>query len=139
MANSQKGELDIDVNGQTYRLALNLNALCEFQELMYPNDPDFDMQEVIGRIQKSNFILSRALLWATLRTYHPEMTIRDVSPLVSGFGYQPWMQLLPKLMEFMNPDAVDRGVLKAAPEAGPPGAQVDGIGARSMSKRAKLA
>lgn len=139
MANPQKGELDIEVDGKTYRLALDLNALCEFQELMYPNDPDFDMQEVIGRIQKTNFILSRALLWATLRKYHPEMSIKDVSPLVSGYGYQPWMMLVPKLLAFLNPDAVDRGVLKAAPEPGPPGAQVDGIGARSMSKRARSA
>jgi len=140
MANPQKGELDIDIAGKTYRLALDLNALCEFQDLVYPNDPDFDMGDTIARIGKGNFILSRALFWATLRRYHPEMTIRDVSDLVSGYGYKPWMDLLPKLLDFMNPDAIDRGVLREAPDtAGPPHAQVDGIGARSMSRRAKSA
>lgn len=139
MANSQRGELDMEVDGRTYRLALDLNALCEFQELIYPNDPDFDMQEVIRRIQKTNFVLSRALLWATLRKYHPEITLLDVSPLVTSYGYQPFMLLVPKLLEFLYPDAVDRGVLKAAPEAGPPSAQVDGIGARSTSRRVRSA
>jgi hypothetical protein len=139
MANSQKGELDIDVNGTRYRLALDLNALCEFQELVYPNDPEFDMGETIARIGKGNFVLSRALFWATLRRHHPAVTLRDVSDLVSGFGYKPWMDLLPRLLDFMQPDKVDRGVLKAAPEVNPPGAQVDGIGARSTSKRVRSA
>jgi hypothetical protein len=139
MANSQKGELDIDVDGKTYRLALDLNALCEFQELVYPGDPDFDMGETIARIGKGNFVLSRALFWATLRRHHPDVTLRDVSELCSGFGYKPWMELLPKLLDFMQPDAIDRQALKAAPEAGPRGAQVDGIGARSISRRAKSA
>ena len=140
MANPEKGEIDIEVRGHTYRLALDLNALCEFQELMYPGDSDFDMGEVVARIGKGNFVLSRALLWATLRRHHAAMTLRDVSDLVSGFGYKPWIELVPRLLEFMNPDAVDRGALTAAaPADRPTNAQADGTGARSMSRRAKSA
>jgi len=139
MANPQKGELEIEVAGTRYLLALDLNALCEFQELMYPGDPDFDMGVVIGRIGKGNLILSRALLWATTRKHHADLTMKDVGLLVTEFGYKPWMELLPRLLEFMQPDASDRATLKAAPKTGPLNAQDDGIGARSTSKRAKSA
>ena len=139
MANPEKGEVDIVVDDKTYRLALDLNALCEFQDLMFPGDPNFDMGEVITRIGKGNFILSRALLWATLRLHHPSVSLRDVSTLASGYGYKPWMDVLPRLMEFMNPDAVDRGQLKEAPTVDPQLARVDGIGARSTVRRAKSA
>lgn len=139
MANPQKGEIDIEVDNHTYRLALDLNALCEFQELMYPGDKDFDMAQIVGKIP-GNFVLARALFWATLRRHHNEMTFKDVSNLITAYGYKPMLELLPKLLEFMNPDEADRGVLKAAPDAERPrNAQVDGTGARSMSRRARSA
>jgi hypothetical protein len=77
MANPHKGELALDLDGKTYTLVLDANAIVEAETLLDRGVNDFDMRR-IGTM--------RALLWAALRRYHPEMTLLDAGELITGNG-----------------------------------------------------
>src|SRR5215471_2988914 len=100
MANPQRGEIDLDVNGKTYTLALDLNALCELQAVLRPNDPDsIELDEVMRKVGKMNPTYLRAFLWATLRRHHRDVTLTGVSDLiVEAGGLEKFFAKLPQLI-----------------------------------------
>jgi len=143
MANMQRGEVDIEVNGRTLTLAMDLNAMCELQAVLRPSDPEsVELDDVMRKVAKMNPIYLRAFLWATLRRHHREITLAAVSDLVvDAGGLEAFFQKIPQLLTFTQPDAADRGaVTEAAPPNGRPMRAVGGgTGTASTSRRAKSA
>lgn len=144
MANPQRGEVDVVVNGRVYTLAMDLNAMCELQAVLRPADPDsVELDDVMHKVAKMNPIYLRAFLWATLRRHHKDITLMGVSDLVvDAGGIEAFFAKLPQLLAYTQPDARDQGaVQEAAPNGHPPqaaaAAAAAGIGTRSTSKRAR--
>ena len=139
MANPQRGEAHIDINGDTYTLALDLNALCELQEALNPRDPDsVELDGLMKQLGKMNPRYVRAFVWATLRRHHPEITLKGASDLVTeAGGIATFIEQMGTLLQSTQPDARDRGAVKATGTDRPLDAPVDGTGTRSTFKRAK--
>jgi len=139
MANPQRGEVDVEINGTTYTLAMDLNALSELQEAINPRDPDsIDLETIIRQLHKVNPRYVRAFIWAMLRRHHDEVTLRGASDLVTDAGgIEVFFDQITKLLNYAKPDARDRAALKASGNGRPPEAGGAGTGTRSTSKRAK--
>jgi hypothetical protein len=144
MANPQRGEIDIVVNGRTLTLAMDLNAMCELQAALRPSDPEsVELDDVMQKVSRMNPIYLRAFLWATLRRHHRDITLAAVSDLVvDAGGIQAFFDKIPQLLSYTQPDARDQGAVQEAAANGHPpqaAAAAAGIGRRSTGKRAKSA
>jgi len=69
---------EITVDGTTYKLLLNLNAQCLFEEMsgknfyQVMNDPEYQATATEDRL----------LFWCMLRKYHSEITIEEAGELM---------------------------------------------------------
>lgn len=94
MANGEKGEVDVAVDGKTYTLRLNANALCELETLLSSREERVTFQQVVSWCAAGQLLAVRALLWAALRAYHPGVTLQDAGELMTRID-----GLAPKLLE----------------------------------------
>lgn len=107
MSNRQTGEVSIEVEGQTFRLVLDMNALCELEaQLSTPTQPVTFNQALMKASIGSAFHI-RAVLWAAMREHHPEMTVKDVGKWISKVGIDRLGSELTVLAESTMPDAAD--------------------------------
>src|SRR5262245_46601839 len=139
MANPQRGEVDVTVGDTTYTLALDLNAMCELEDVLSTPEHPISFQDVTRGMVASNMRYVRAFIWATLRRHHKEITLLGVSDLIQAAGgLEPFVSHIKDLMAFTRPDARDARALKeGGPTNGrPPEAAPSGTGTRSTSKRA---
>jgi hypothetical protein len=115
MANSQRGEFELKLDGKSYTLKLGTAALVEFQELFAPpsgGSPP-SLVELQHEIKKGRVKYVRALLWAGFRKYHPEITIDDCNDIMDGAEPDEVLTLLGKLGMTTQPakeDLADLGV-----------------------------
>lgn len=80
MANKIKGVITLDYDGQTYPMALDFNALAEFEEMAaVPSALEFIAVE--GNIQNAR--MTRMLFWCGLRQFTPEMPIELAGKILS--------------------------------------------------------
>lgn len=86
MANLEKGEVDIDLGGRTYTLVLNVNAMCELETLMSSPLRRVTFQDVLIGVKNQSVVSMRALLWASLRQYHKDVTVEGAGALMDGDG-----------------------------------------------------
>lgn len=84
MANQLKGEVTAEATGVTYRLALDFNALCEFEDAtgLDPGDT-IDVLAKDGKI-KGKLGTIRQLIRAAMLRHHPEATVRDAGDLITA-------------------------------------------------------
>ena len=144
MANYQRAEVEIEVSGTTYTLSMVLNALCELQAVLKPDDPaSVDLDDVMARVVRMNPTYVRAFCWAMFRRHHKHLTLEQVSDVVAeAGGIQAFSERasIRELIGHANPDPVDRGAVKgAARGARPLNGPVDGTGTSSSSRRVKSA
>lgn len=108
MANPHLGEVPIDIDGETYKISLSLNAMCELEEAF--GKP---LLEVIGDLEaaqddpkKLKVTTIRMLVWGALQDNHPDITLKKAGLLAGRAG-------LPVVME-----KVVRAIHLAFPQAG---------------------
>lgn len=77
MANPVKGEVAFEVEGQTYKLVLDFNALCEVEEVLGAGGMDLARPKAI-----------RAIFWAALLRHHPDVTVQDAGDLIGALGLE---------------------------------------------------
>jgi hypothetical protein len=101
MANTIKGEVDVEVDGVEkgitfephedrlpenlrgrYTLLFSINALCELEEKMGGAVTDIASLAMGGK----RFTTIRNVFWAGLRDYHPEITLQDVGRIITAIG-----------------------------------------------------
>lgn len=81
MTNSFFGEASIvGVDGKTYKLRLDFNAMCEFEDLT-GKDP----MVVFSEFEHGNASVKmlRAMMWSFLRRHHPDSTLEFAGDLLS--------------------------------------------------------
>jgi hypothetical protein len=82
MANPLKGEVSIEVDGETYTLVYSLNTLCEIEDKLGGAVSDIASLGASGR----RWNTLRTVFWAALQDYHPEITLQQAGRMVSAMG-----------------------------------------------------
>jgi len=145
VANPQRGEVALEVGGRTFTLALDLNAMCELEDLLSTPDKPVSFQDVARGLMATRMIYIRAFFWACLRRHHKDVTLQGVSDLMSeAGGLQPFLEKVNSLMEMTRPDKGDEAALaeggKARPTKGARrGPRVNGTGQPSIDRPGKSA
>lgn len=86
MANRELGEVSVDIAGTSYTLCLDLNAMCEIEDMFSTPQRQVTFQEVLERVQHNSMRHIRGVLWATFRKHHPNLTLMDVAELAQRSG-----------------------------------------------------
>ena len=80
--NRAKGEAGFDVEGQTYVLAFNVNAMCEVEYIL-----DLSTDRILRALVASPPLhVVRALLWGGLRQHHPDIDLIGAGDLIERSG-----------------------------------------------------
>lgn len=131
MANAVKGEASIEVEGQTYVLAFNINAMCEVEYLL-----DLSTDRILQKLVASPPLhIVRALLWAGLRAHHDGIDLHGAGDLIEKIG-GPGLVLegIGKALVSAFPDAED-GADNSPPRTG----AAVGTGRRSLRRGSQSA
>lgn len=125
MANAVKGEASIEVEGQTYVLAFDINAMCEVEYIL-DRSTDRILRE-LAAVPALNVV--RALLWGGLRRHHPDVDLKGAGELIETLGGPgPALEGIGQALVNAFPEA--RG---DEPENPPKGASA-GTGRRSLKR-----
>jgi hypothetical protein len=133
VANREKGESTLEVDGKTYTLVMGLDEICQLEEIVSRGGRDYTIKEVIDLCQRGSLRFVRAILWAALIRHQPRMTLEDVSGIIEHIGgMQKAYVVMGEVFKSMAPDPED--VKKDSKPSRPRKAQIDGTGAASTSK-----
>lgn len=140
MANPKNGELALTVNGKTYTLVLNTAAMASLEEHYSTPNHEASWDECWARVMKGNVRAVRALIWAMLRTHHPDITLEQAGVVIDGAGgFIGMTNLLKGASESATPDPNDLkalGVKENPRTAQARKPRAGGTGGRSTSTRA---
>jgi len=118
MANRKTGEVVIEVEGQTYRLVLDMNALCELETVLSQPDQIVTFTEALQKAGLGSAFHIRAVMWAALREHHAEMSIKDVGVWITKVGLVNLSKHIGSMAATAVPDeqdAKDLGLKKQRP------------------------
>lgn len=79
MANPHRGEVTFKAADTEYTLAFSTNAICELEELL-----DNGINAIVANMER--LMTVRAMLWAGLRTKHPDITLDKAGKLIDICG-----------------------------------------------------
>jgi hypothetical protein len=133
MANAQKGEVSFDVNGRSYTMRLDLNAMAEMETKLSTDDHIVTAQQIIARAEKGQVSALRVVVWAGMRPYHPKLTLEAVGDLLEEMGPGGIGQVLKRANAAAMPKA------EGTTKVNPPKARPNGRGSDSTSEHAPLA
>jgi hypothetical protein len=129
VANREKGDVDIEIDGARYTMRLDLNAMCEAEAAVSTPTHPVSWQELMVRTigPKQQMSAMRALIWASLRAHHPSLTLSDAGRLLQTLGGAAGLAALTSAIEAAMP--TQKGVAAKRP----PKARRSGPGGRSTS------
>ncbi len=128
MANRERGEVGVDVDGRPYRLRLVFEAYCQIEDLVGQGFDDIISTMVQGRMSGL-----RSIIWCALWDSHRDeiKTLRDASDWIDRVGGPRKATALLNELLAINTEG-------AQTETDPPHAQA-GTGEPSTSELAALA
>jgi len=138
MANRVKGEVTVDLDGASYTLCLDMNAMIALEDRFSTPDKPVTFAELFVRVQANSMRHVLAFLWVAFLKHHPGLTEQDVNDLIqkSG-GIFEFSAVITGLATATEPDPTDVKALGIKPKANPQKAQAQGgTGVRSISRRA---
>jgi len=97
MANRFRGEIEAVLDGRSYRLVLDFNAMCELEDMTGRSAAEILQGFDGGTIRFADL---RAICLAALKRHHPEMTAPEAGDLLSAD-----MDLPARLIAAAMPDA----------------------------------
>lgn len=107
MANREKGEASVEINGVSYTLALNINAMCEVETMLSIGGKDVRFLDVFHRACAGHLVSLRAVFWGALRQHHGQVTLRAAGDLLNEFGEAELTQQLASLTPHVTPHPED--------------------------------
>jgi hypothetical protein len=111
MANPERGEVALTVGDRVYTLVLDFNAYCELEELLSTPDARVTWAQAIWLAIKDggSAIYQRAMVWASLRRYHKDLSLDDVSDLIQSVGgFEALVETMGKLRKASEPEGEAR-------------------------------
>lgn len=147
MANREKGEIDVTVEGRAYTLVLDTNAMVALETLFSTPGHEVTFDQVLARVNAGSVRHIRAFVWAALRRHHAEITVDGAGDLIhAAGGLQAFSNQLLAMVGGTTADPKDIKALggggsggSGAADANPPKAQPGkrrGTGGRSTATRA---
>lgn len=136
MANPERGEFDLVVNGKTYTLTLKTAGLMALQKHFSTPESVADLTDIFRQVEAGSVEHQVAMLWACLRKYHPEVTFdQAIDWLDDASGLGAVMALFDDVGASTRPDPRDIDELpKTRPQKAR--AQRRGTGESGTSSRA---
>jgi len=117
MANRERGEVAMEIQGQVYTLVLSTNAMCEIEELLSTPSKPVTFPEVLERVNQNSVRHIRALIWGALRAHHPTLSLVDVGNLIQeAGGLLAFSVQLQALADSTKPDLEDAAEGKSGAE-----------------------
>lgn len=104
MSNPHRGEVDLQVGGKTYTIVLDINAICELEQLLGKSVAEIGRD--MGRI-----LNMRAMLWAGLRARH-QVTLEEVGEILQQAGMQQAVVKIKEAMALAFPPDNGKGVAR---------------------------
>jgi hypothetical protein len=89
MGNPFRGEAELKVGDQSYRLALDINGFIEAEEAS-----GLDTQALLAGVDASSFKAFRAILFGALRRHHPDVHLIQAGEIMSDAGFDETAKLL---------------------------------------------
>lgn len=134
MANPERGELAVTLDGRPFTVKYGLGALASLQELVLRDvgqllPPD----QIIAEATKGRVLFMRAVIWAGLQRYHAALTVRDVEDLIDAATVEEIQALFAQFGMVMTPDPADVQALGVAATGRPPKGRRRGTGGGSTS------
>lgn len=86
MANRERGEYALEVDGKTWTFCLDLNGLTELEALFSTEAREVGFVEIIGKAEKGHAKYIRAVFWAALLKYQPDITLADAGNVIQDLG-----------------------------------------------------
>ncbi|WP_052731802.1 GTA-gp10 family protein [Devosia geojensis] len=101
MVNPLRGEVALEVEGETYTLCLDINAIIEVENLL-----DIGIAEVAGLFSEPGRVRAgyvRAMLWAALQRHHPHIELRMAGDLLVKVGLARVIETLGETLDAAFP------------------------------------
>lgn len=102
MANAERGEVDLTVDGKVYTLRMSINAVAEIENYL-----DKGINDLVAMVRNpADFRISvwRVLLWGALREFH-RCSIEDAGELMGQAGVNEVVAKLGDAMAVAFPEA----------------------------------
>lgn len=109
MANPHRGQVDLKAGDKVYTLSFSINAMCELEEQI--GEPFPKIAAGLNDAAGVKFSTVRALVWASLRDHHDDVSLEAAGDLVEVAGLPSVMTAIGKA--FAN--AFPAGAAKANP------------------------
>lgn len=140
MANRERGEVALEIDGTTYTMVLDLEALCTLEDHFSTPDREYVFPEILERASRGSARHIRAIVWAAMQRKHPGMTLAETSDIITASGgLMGFGDKLTALAGSTRPDDEDAKELNGGKKVRPRKAQPDAVSASSTSKHAVLA
>jgi hypothetical protein len=115
MANPHRGHVEIEADGKTYRLVFSTHALCCLEDATGLSVSVLGQQMADPKIS-----LLRSMMWAALRDYHEDVSIRQAGDLMDVIGIAESGEALGRafVLAFPQEEATDKPRPRLASKGG---------------------
>lgn len=96
------GDRVITVEGQPYRLVLDINAMVLLEEAA-----DKPFHVLLGQCQQGRIGAIRAVIWAALQRHHPDMTVEQAGEWMGKVGLDALAAYIASAAQDAQPDPRD--------------------------------
>lgn len=121
MANPVLGEVSFVVDGDTYTLVLDFNALCTLRQRTGIGAMKLNalFEEAAKTEELPPEDVLRSVFWAGLELYHPELTEREAGSLIGRYGLTPAVEKIGESLAAAFPNKGDANAPAGPPPAPP--------------------
>ena len=118
MANLLRGEKNFEVDGTTYRLKYDWNAAALVEELL----PGVTIGDVLMQVTRNRISARqlRAIVWAGLQAYQPDVTVLDAGRIIDKLGRRPACKLMGVALRYYFPELESEDDPEDPPKPGTP-------------------
>lgn len=118
MANREKGEVSVELDGASYVLCLDMPAMVALEDHFSKAGAEVTFGEIFAKVQRSSMRHVWAFLWASFLKHYPAMTLEDVNGLIqrSGGIFKVSEQLVGALAQAATPAPEDLQALGITPD-----------------------
>jgi hypothetical protein len=134
MANRERGQTRMSVEGRDYTLHLTTNAQCELEDRLSTPEKRVGFRQIFMDINSGNVTAMRAFVWACLLEHHGDeiKTDKDAGHFIDkAGGMDAVMGAMLAAVKASEPEKSDLKALDGGKSANPPTAQRSGTGTRS--------
>jgi hypothetical protein len=133
MALHQIPNVTLTIDGETYTLSMDINAICLAEESVNQTIEDIQKRAASGSMR-----YLRLLIWSAFQAHHPTLTLEAVGALMTRAGLPAVNTAFGQLAQQMTPDVETIRELGPDPKTAAP-TDAGGTGAASTSTPATVA